>query len=164
MNYQVLSQRDPQWANKKLGFSNYTIGSHGCTLTALTVMLNRLFSLNLTPDEVNIELKKTGNYDAKNNPDGAFSGALVVWANVAKVYKQLKWVRRDWNYSNPLVAWYVYIKKLPVLVEVNAAKIGAPRHWVLYIGNRLCVDPWVGKVVSTATYPATGDAIYTKSA
>jgi len=152
-NQSILSQRDPRWANKTLGFSSLTIGSYGCTLTCLTMLLNRMLGYNLTPDKVNDDLKK-----AK-----AFSGALLWWARVPMAYPQLKWVRRDYNYLNILVAWYVYVKGLPVMVEVNAASIGASKHWVLYIGERKCVDPWQGKIVSTFTYPATGDAIYARA-
>lgn len=38
-----LSQRDPRWAAKKLGFTNggETIGSHGCLITCMTKMLGR---------------------------------------------------------------------------------------------------------------------------
>lgn len=152
-NESVLSQRDPRWAGKKLGFSDLTIGSYGCTLTSLTMLLNRLFGYNLTPDVVNDKLKL-----AK-----AFSGALIWWARVPLAYPQLKWIRRDYNYSNILVAWYIYVLRLPVLVEVNGASIGPNRHWVLYIGNRQCVDPWTGKVVSTSTYPAIGDALFQRA-
>jgi len=38
-----LSQRDPRWAGKKLGFTTggETIGSHGCLITCMTKMLGR---------------------------------------------------------------------------------------------------------------------------
>ncbi len=38
-----LSQQDPRWAGKKLGFTNggETIGSHGCLITCMTKMLGR---------------------------------------------------------------------------------------------------------------------------
>jgi len=147
------SQRDPRWASEKLGFSSYKIGTHGCTLTSLTNLLNRVFGYQFTPDQVNARLKSFG----------AFSGALLYWSQVPKAYPELKFVYRDYNYNNVKVAWYVYGLKLPVMVEVNGASIGASKHWVLYIGNRQCVDPWVGRVVSTATYPATGDALFKKA-
>ena len=161
-NLTVLSQRDYRWANKKLGFSNYTIGTHGCTITSLTNLMNRMLGYNLTPDVVNDKLKTLGEY-TNYNQRGAFLGAYLVWANVPRVYSGLRWIFRDINYNNVRVAWYVYIARVPVMIEVNATKIEAPRHWVLYIGNRQCVDPWTGKIVPTSTYPATGDAVYTRS-
>lgn len=152
MNYQVMSQRDPQWAQKYLGFSTKTIGNFGCTITCLTMLLNRTFGWQLTPIDVNNRLKEFG----------AFSGALILWARVPLAYPQLKWVYRDYNYSNAKVAWYVYIRKIPVMVEVNGAKIGASKHWVLFTGNREMVDPWPigGAVRPTSYYPLTGDALF----
>jgi hypothetical protein len=152
MDYTTLSQRNPLWSSKKLGFSKLSIFNYGCTLTTLTNLLNRVFGYSFTPDMVNDRLKSVN----------AFSGALIIWAKVSVAYPELKFVCRDWNYNNTKVAWYVYIKKLPVMVEVNASKIGAARHWVLFIGNQKCVDPWTGTIISTGTYPLTGDAIYTK--
>lgn len=152
MDYTMLSQRDAKWAKIKLGFSNYTIGSHGCTITALTMWLNRVFGYKLTPDEVNTRLK-----GAK-----AFTGALILWARVPVAFPSLTWIFRGYNYDNIRVAFYVYMKRLPVLVEVNAAKIGAAKHWVLYIGGQKACDPWTGKVIPTSTYPATGYALFEK--
>lgn len=157
-----LSQRDPRWANKKLGFSNYTIGSHGCTITSLTMLLNYLGYAE-TPDTVNNTLKTLGNYDRLKNPKGAFQNALLVWANIQRVYPKLKFVWRGLNYDNVKVAWYVYVKSLPVMVEVNAAKIGAPRHWVLFKGGRIANDPWTGKEIATNYYPLTGYGLYDRA-
>lgn len=157
-----LSQRDPRWKDKKLGFSNLTIGNYGCTITCLTMLLNHVEGKNYQVDEVNDKLKTLGNYHQTNNPKGAFSGAYLVWANVQRVYPSLKFVKRVFNYNNVEVAWWVYVMKMPVMVEVNASSIGAPRHWVLFIGNRQACDPWTGTIVSTSKYPATGYAIYKK--
>lgn len=152
MNIKPLSQRDPKWRAKKLGFSNYTIGSHGCTITALTCLLNFIEGANYTPDQVNERLKL-----AK-----AFSGGLLIWARVPFAFPSLYHVKRAYNYNNVEVAWWVYVKKMPVLVEVNAYSIGAPRHWVLFIGNRQAIDPWTGTIVSTSKYPTTGHSIYNR--
>lgn len=157
-----LSQRDTRWRYKKLGFSDKTIGTDGCTLTCLTMLLNYVEGKSYRVDEVNDRLKTLGNYHWQNNRNGAFLGALLVWANVVRVYPSLQYVKRAWNYNNVEVAWWVYVMGMPVMVEVNAASIGAPRHWVLYIGNRQACDPWTGTVVSTSKYPATGYAIYRK--
>lgn len=147
-----LSQRDPQWAGKKLGFSNLTIGNYGCTLTCLTMLLNYL-GYSETPATVNDNLKKVG----------AFTGALILWANVPKAYPKLKWVTRGYNYNNLTVWWQINIKKVPVMVEVNAARIGAAKHWVLFIGDAKMADPWTGTISPTSTYPLTGYAIYDKA-
>ncbi len=91
-----------------------------------------------------------------------FQGAYILWSRVGVAFPQLKWTFRGYNYSNVKVAYQVYVRKLPVLVEVNGAKIGAPRHWVLYLGNQRMVDPWVGEIRKTDYYPPTGYSLIEK--
>lgn len=146
----VFSQRDKRWSNKKLGFSNKTIGNYGCTITSLASLLSYVYNEKFYPDRVNDDLKSVG----------AFVGALVWWSKVEKAYPRLKWIKRAYNYNNKDVAWSVYVKKTPVLVEVNGAKIGAPRHWVLFVGSQKMADPWVGKIESTSKYPTTGFSLF----
>jgi hypothetical protein len=43
----ILSQRDPRWANKPLGTNGLTIGDYGCLITCLAMLTNN------TPDYVN---------------------------------------------------------------------------------------------------------------
>lgn len=149
----TYSQRDPRWKNNKLGFSNLTIGGYGCLVTALSALITHITGTPHTPDRVNEDLKK-----AK-----AFSGALLIWSRVPIAYPQLKWIWRGYNYNNWQVSTYVYIRKLPVLVEVNASKIGASKHWVLFVGDRKMLDPWIGKIEPTSKYPLTGYALYQRS-
>ena len=146
----TYSQRNPLWRDKKLGFSTKTIGAYGCTITCLASFLSKIYNEKITPDMVNDNLKKAN----------AFSGALVIWYRVPYAYPKLKWIKRGYNYSNIEVANYVYIKKTPVMVEVNAASIGSARHWVLYLGQAKCMDPWRGQIIPTSTYPPTGYALY----
>lgn len=150
INVPVYSQRDKRWANKKLGFSNKTIGNYGCTITSLASLLSHVYNEKFYPDRVNDDLKGVG----------AFVGALVLWSKVEKAYPRLRWIKRAYNYNNAEVAWSVYVKKVPVLVEVNGAKIGAPRHWVLFVGGRQAMDPWFGRMTSTGTYPTTGYSLF----
>lgn len=144
------SQRDPRWRTKKLGFSNLTVGGYGCTLTCLSALITHVTGTSHTPDRVNDDLKKVK----------AFSGALVIWSRVQLAYPQLKWIKRAYRYNNWDVAWNIYTKKIPVCVEVNGAKIGAPRHWVLFIGSGKMLDPWTGTIESTSKYPLTGYSVY----
>ena len=157
----TFSQRDLRWSRKKLGFSNLTIGTHGCTITAFTQYLNRVFGYSLTPDQVNDKLKTLGNYSTSNNK-GAFQGALLVWGNVYRVFPEVKFIKRARNYNNVEVAFQVYFKRNPVLVEVYAGKIGAPRHWVLFIGGGKMIDPWTGNISPTSTYPPIGYSIFAR--
>lgn len=148
-----LSQRDPRWKNKTLGFSTTKIGSYGCTLTALTMLINYIQKTSLTPDKVNEALKAVN----------AFTGNLIVWGRVPLAYPALKFVKRVYNYNNLEVSLYVYVYGYPVMVEVNAAEIGAAKHWVLYKGNRKMVDPWTGQEEATSKYKnATGYSLFQK--
>lgn len=146
----TFSQRDPRWRAKNLGFSTLKIGGYGCTLTALSALLTNVTGTQHTPDKVNEDLKKVK----------AFSGALLIWSRVPLAYPQLKWIKRAYNYNNADVAWNIYVRKMPVMVEVNGAKIGASRHWVLFIGSGKMLDPWTGTIESTSKYPLTGYSIY----
>jgi Bacterial SH3 domain/Peptidase_C39 like family len=76
---QNLYQNDDKWKGTKLGNSNETIGSWGCLLTSVTMMLNGI-GYNETPDTVNEKMKKAGGFQ------GAFfipSVLPYVWPNCA---------------------------------------------------------------------------------
>lgn len=149
ISVQVLSQRDPRWATQKLGQSDIaTIGAYGCTLTCLA-MLAKLSDV-LKANEL-----------LKNN--GGFSDALIYWQNVPRGLTNLKFIGRYKYYDNNTVRDYVYNKKIPVVVEVDAAPIGAPRssHFVLYLGDGKCADPWTGRIRPTNDFPKVkGFALY----
>lgn len=147
----AYAQLDPRWKSKRLGFSTNLIGGYGCTITSLGNLLNRVFGLDETPAAVNDRLKAVK----------GFSGAYILWAKIPEAYPQLHFTWRAYNYDNVKVAYYVYIKKMPVLVEVNN---GGTRHWVLYIGNRQLIDPLDGKTYPTSKYPlTTGFALIDRS-
>lgn len=127
-----LSQRDPRWANIQLGTSNKTIGTHGCTITALAIILDT------TPDVVNQRLKDVGGYA---------SGNLVIWDKIAIAFPGTQ-IHRVWSYNNDDV-----LANVPnVIVEVDGAPIGAPKHWVVFIGNKKMIDPWTGQEEATSKY------------
>jgi len=76
---QNLYQNDEKWKNVKLGNGTETIGSWGCLLTSVTMMLNGI-GYSETPETVNEKMKKAG----------GFQGALFmppvlpyVWPNCA---------------------------------------------------------------------------------
>ena len=148
----LYSQRDTRWSAMYLGFSKLRIGSFGCTITSIANMLSA-FGYNETPATVNTKLKAVG----------GFSGALVIWTAVSKVWPKAQFVKRALNFNNVEVAWYVYGKQIPVIVKVHAPQIGALNHWVLYVGDRKMVDPWTGKIVPTSTYGAEAYALYNKA-
>ena len=137
-----LSQRDRRWKNIKVGIGNLTIGQAGCAITCLAMLSGT------TPIVVNNELKRVKGYAYTN---------LVIWTKLIKTILKLKFIKRVYKYNNAEVK-----KNLPCLVEVNAAKIGAVRHWVLFIGGYKMIDPWTGKIESTKKYPLTGYSIIKK--
>lgn len=148
INVPIIGQRDARWVNIPLGFGTGTIGDFGCTLTALTALAGKN---NVA--ETNDLFKASG----------AFSYNLVLWSAVPKALKNLKFVYRYYYYDNAKVADYVYNKKTPVPVEVDATPIGSPRtsHWVLFLGDQKCLDPWVGQIRSTGDFPIRkGFALY----
>lgn len=49
----LLSQRDPRWADLRLGLGRQTIGEAGCLLTCLSMLLHDLTDNPLTPDALN---------------------------------------------------------------------------------------------------------------
>jgi hypothetical protein len=58
---QNLYQNDPKWKDKPLGFSNQKIGSWGCLMTSVTMMLNGM-GYNETPETVNDKMKAAGGF------------------------------------------------------------------------------------------------------
>lgn len=144
-----LGQRDARWGKIKLGTSNATIGSHGCTITVLAQLANhyglKWNKQSYTPAIVNTRLLSVKGY-ARGN--------LVIWSKIKKAIPGLSFVWRGYKYENDKVS-----KNLPCLVEVNAKRIGASQHWVLYIGNQKMHDPWFANIKKTSYYPPTGYAI-----
>lgn len=148
----LLSQRDSRWKDIKLGFSDVTIGNFGCVITSLTSLAQR------SDVSVTNELFKSNGVYLKPN--------LVIWGNVPKVFTGLRFVWRSNGYDNNIVANWVYGKKTPVVVQVNAAPIGSPRtdHYILFVGDKKCFDPWTGKIRPTSDFPILkGYALYEKA-
>ena len=148
INVPIIGQRDPRWASKPLGFGSGTIGDFGCTLTCLTALAGRN------------NVSETNDLFKSN---GAFSYNLVYWSKVPQALKNLKFIGRFTSYDNIKISDYVYNKKIPVVVEVDAAPIGSPRtsHYVLFLGDQKCLDPWVGKIRPTSDFPIKkGFALY----
>lgn len=139
-----LSQRDPAWANIPLGFADagQTLGSHGCTVTVLTMMANG-FGFQETPATLNEKLKAVG-------PNQGFFGPLVAWYGVPRALPGIK--------LNKLVdcrevpAPMAEIDALldagkPIVAELDMSpNPGLQKHWVLIYarkdGDYLIHDPW----------------------
>lgn len=133
----ALSQQDIRWAAIRLGTSRTTtIGSHGCVITCLAMLLGE------TPDTVNKKLIEGKGYANVN---------LVDWSALPRIFPQIKSYKRYYKYNDSDVK-----ENLPCLVEVDGAPIGSKKHWVLYIGNKRLIDPWTGKERLVGFYRAIG--------
>ena len=135
-----LSQRNPLWGNKYLGFSNTYIRDYGCTITGLSMILGT------TPDVVNDRLKAV---------NGFANGNLVIWSKIPEAFPGIS-QRRIWTYNNDDVK-----NNVPnVMVEVPPNAIGgvSGKHWVVFIGNQECLDPWTGSKRPTNDFLKYGDA------
>jgi len=142
-----LSQRDTRWKNTKLGTSDTTIGSHGCTITALTMLagLDRV-------DDVNDRLNKVNGY---------LRGNLLIWSKIEEAIPWLKFIWRGYSYDNEAVKQAIedYGGCL-VEVDFDGTPMTCDKHWVLYIGDGKMYDPWTGTERSTNVYSLpTGYAI-----
>lgn len=135
----IVSQRDPKWANVKLGTSTTTIGGYGCTITSLGYLVG------LTPDKVNERMLAVGGYS---------NGNLVLWGKVQEAIGVTCY--RYTSYDNSKVAESITANGA-VLGEVDASAIGGTgKHWVVMIGNKKVQDPWTGAERPTSDFSFTG--------
>jgi hypothetical protein len=148
----LFSQRDPKWKMKKLGTSSLTLGTAGCTLTDLSMLLN-FYGIKSEPDELNEQLKASG---------GFYMGSLIVWSAFVRRFN-FKSYKRSLSYNNWDVWTQINIYGRPVLVEVKAP-VGVPgeRHWVIFLGNQKAADPFTGTIESTSKYTPTGYCVLVK--
>ena len=136
-----LSQRDIRWKDIKIGNSTSSIGNYGCTLTCLAILAGT------TPGVVNAELTKVG----------GFLVDRIIWQKINETNLPLEFpdMGRAYAYDNDRVLEAIN-KNGGCLVEVDFDGITSTpndRHWVLYIGNQRCIDPWTGNEVATSKYP-----------
>ena len=121
------------------------MGTVGCTVTSLTSLLFTV-GYNLTPPQVAEKLRAVN----------GFIGDLIIWSKIEKAFPKVKFIYRFYKYNNTEVKKLVD-KGTPVMVEVL---MYGSRHWVLYIGDKMMIDPWVGKAVSTSKYVPIGYAVF----
>lgn len=147
-----LSQRDPQWANVKLGASKLDMWRWGCTTTCIS-MLSDYFACYKSPSEI---AHNAANY----TKDG-----LVLWGNVSKFFKGMNFEWRQTGFLGARVDESLRHKDKAVILQVDNGK-----HWVVAVrksilnGDYLIVDPWDGKKVwLRSRYPnITGSAHFVR--
>jgi hypothetical protein len=120
----TLYQNDDAWKSTPLGHSKETIGSWGCLLTSVTMMLNGI-GYNETPATVNEKMKKAG----------GFQGALFIPSVLPYV-----WPHAAYRDMQPCEASPVPFAQIdaavaagkPVILQVDWSKqVGIQTHFVL---------------------------------
>jgi SH3-like domain-containing protein len=138
-----LSQRDPGWINEKLGFDDsVTIGTDGCALTCLTMLVNGV-GFNETPSSMNRKLKDMGT-------GIGFLGSLIVWPGLTRAFPKIIFRRiivcRD--QPAPLDEINASLDSgQPLVIELDRSpSAGLQNHWVVLYGRQgedyLMLDPW----------------------
>jgi hypothetical protein len=138
-----LSQNDPAWKSKRLGFDNSnTIGKWGCLLTCLAMVADR-YGYDETPLSLNDKLKALG-------PNVGFMGALVIPASLPRVLPRLRFRNYIECHNSPAPLSDIdasLAAEMPVIVEVDYSPApGLQNHWVVLYqksgGDYLIRDPW----------------------
>ena len=122
---QNLYQNDEKWKNVKLGTSSETIGSWGCLLTSVTMMLNGI-GHNETPETVNEKLKRAG---------GFLNGSLLIPSTLPYTWPNcgFRGVQDCSSYTAPVADIDAAVMAgKPVILQVDWNKqVGAQTHFVL---------------------------------
>lgn len=150
----ILSQRDPAWAETKIGATTLTLGRWGCTTTAVS-MASDYFNCYKSPLEL---AKNVHNY----NEEGE-----ILWWNLK--FDNMQFVKRMKGTTADLMPKIKEILKDPDRVAV--VEVNNKSHWVLaystrWFSNDLAVaDPWYGKVVPVLKLykNLTGLAVFRRS-
>jgi lysozyme len=142
------SQRDPRWANIRLGTGAATIAQQGCLITAVSAVC-KYFGKDTDPAQLNRDLLRVGGYA---------NGNLYKWWSLGAIYPDIR------------VRAYIDCQTVPAPLDKIDAELAAGRppivwvdfnpatayndmHWVVIVGHTegradyLIMDPWTGKIV-----------------
>jgi len=122
------SQRDPKWADTKMGSSNLTIGRYGCTTTSIAD-LSTYFGDNLTPYQVSQTI--------------SYIQGLVIWTTCK--FTKFHFLNRERLRSDINIKAALDDPNRAVILNVANGS-----HWVVATGwdniNKVfkIADPWIG--------------------
>lgn len=150
----ILCQRNPLWANKKLGSSNLTIGNDGCTTTVLA-MINNEFGAGCTPDQV------------AAHQNWYTAAGLILWNQLNLQHATFDLNGRVYGINLARILDSIKDPNKAVGLEVQ---IPRSKHWVLadseaILGQPtfLTKDPWDGiECLNTKYGPVTGSVHFSK--
>jgi hypothetical protein len=132
LTIEPLSQKDPRWRYKKLGFSTSTIGGFGCLLVCHSMLL-RYYGHDILPDALNEIYKEKGVYQNQN---------LIDYWKLPAVFPDLSCPVNGYvqcpDTPAPLEIIDSYLdKKMPVIamLDFDTATQGVQTHFVLVIGK-----------------------------
>lgn len=161
---QLLSQRDPSWANRYLGETSMMVGDWGCTLTA-SVMAAQAFGKNLTMHAVLDEMNKQKGFNAGGSLDWrVLAKALGLewgyrWETDADLRNKFERVKEVDGFRH--IEWLASVG-IPTVVFVDTNHDEKPNHWVTYIGDGKVADPWDGQIKPMSTFERLyGYAVFT---
>lgn len=141
---EVMCQRDKDWASIPLGVGGeYTIGSSGCALCCLTMIVNQLYP-DETPDSLQAKLLEVG----------GFWRANLNWAAIEQIYPEFVF-KGATNWDKTRADKQEVLDELargPVPLWVDFRPGGEhDTHFVVAVGESkhgdiLIYDPWLGAV------------------
>jgi hypothetical protein len=140
--FDTLSQMDPDWKDKLLGFdTKSTIGEYGCLLTSISMVVN-YFGYEETPDTLNEKMKAVG----------GFQGAFIIPAKIPAALPGMLYRNYVQCYEHPAPLTEIdaaLSAERPVIVEIDRSpSSGVQSHWVVIYNKEkeeddyLILDPW----------------------
>lgn len=150
----LYSQRDPRWANDKMGSSNITMGQQGCLATVTSSGLTFL-GYPIDPKEYNKQASAKGGYQYPNLMYWQFPDVLTGGKIIRAEYSGWHANGKGWEtQANAILS-----SGRPVWahVDFNRETSAIEQHWVLIIGKDQygywVYDPWIGATANlTARY------------
>ncbi len=124
--------KDAPWAEETLGLrSSVTIRTHGCALTAISMVYSYFTEEEITPPVMNLWLKRNDGFE--DDPDlNDYSGQVIInWPVLATYGSGWVYTRFDWRAkpADILLITYYLEHGIPVIAEVLYR--GAPHYVVL---------------------------------
>ena len=129
-----FSQRDPRWANIRLGTSGTTIGWNGCLISCIAMDL-QFNGFDYTPATLNTYLTNNNGYDKGNLLWWGRVPHLEIatWIDCLKTPAPLSRIDAELALGRPCVVWVDFIPSTNPIDD----------HYVLIIGKRGADDYWM---------------------